>query len=76
MIKIITLVIIMFSFFTKGNAQYDQLANNFSFKSVEGATIDLENYKEKVIYKVDIKKTSVANSPNRREQIFCRLYSY
>ena len=54
MIKIITLVIIMFSFFTKGNAQYDQLANNFSFKSVEGATIDLENYKEKVILIVNV----------------------
>ena len=30
--KIITLFIIMFSFFTKGNAQYDQLATEFFFK--------------------------------------------
>ena len=29
---VITLFVIMFSFFTKGNAQYDQLATEFSFK--------------------------------------------
>ena len=36
----------MFSFFTKGNAQYDQLATEFSFKGVEGKSINLADYKE------------------------------
>jgi len=52
--KIITLIIIMFSFFTKGNAQYDQLATDFSFKSVEGNIINLADYKEKVIIIVNV----------------------
>jgi|TARA_B100000780_G_scaffold255141_1_gene203640 glutathione peroxidase len=52
--KIITLFIIMFSFFTKGNAQYDQLATDFSFKGVEGNVINLADYKEKVILVVNV----------------------
>jgi glutathione peroxidase len=52
--KIITLIIIMLSFFTKGNAQYDQLATDFSFKSVEGKSIDLANYQGKVIVIVNV----------------------
>ena len=44
----------MFSFFTKGNAQYDQLATDFSFKSVEGNIINLADYKEKVIIIVNV----------------------
>jgi glutathione peroxidase len=52
--KIITLFIIMFSFFTKGNAQYNQLATDFSFKSVEGNIINLGDYKEKVILVVNV----------------------
>ena len=49
MIKIFTLFIIMFSFFTKGNAQYDQLATEFSFNDTEGKEISLADYKKKVI---------------------------
>jgi glutathione peroxidase len=52
--KIITLFLIMFSFLTKGNAQYDQLASDFSFKDVEGETINLANYKDKVIVIVNV----------------------
>jgi len=52
--KIITLIIIMFSFFTKGNAQYSQLATDFSFNSVEGSAINLADYKEKVILVVNV----------------------
>jgi glutathione peroxidase len=52
--KIITLIIIMFSFFTKGNAQYEELATDFSFKSVEGSLIDLADYKGKVILVVNV----------------------
>jgi glutathione peroxidase len=52
--KIITIFIIMFSFFTKVNAQYDQLATEFSFKSVGGKTINLSEHKEKVILIVNV----------------------
>jgi glutathione peroxidase len=52
--KIITLFIIMFSFFTKGNAQYDQLATEFSFESTGENSINLANYKEKVILVVNV----------------------
>ena len=44
----------MLSFFTKVNAQYDQLATDFSFKSVEGVNINLADYKEKVIIVVNV----------------------
>ena len=44
----------MFSFFTKGNAQYDQLASDFSFMDTEGKTINLANYKDKVIVVVNV----------------------
>ena len=44
----------MFSFFTKGNAQYDQLATDFSFKNVEGSPINLADYKGKVILVVNV----------------------
>ena len=44
----------MFSFFTKGNAQYDRLATDFSFKGVEGNVINLADYKEKVILVVNV----------------------
>jgi len=52
--KIIILFIIMFSFFTKGNAQYSQLATDFSFNGVEGKTINLADYKQKVILIVNV----------------------
>ena len=44
----------MFSFFSKGNAQYNQLATDFSFKNIEGNVIDLADYKEKVIIVVNV----------------------
>ena len=44
----------MFSLFTKGNAQYDQLATDFSFKGVEGNIINLAAYKDKVILVVNV----------------------
>ena len=44
----------MFSFFTKGNAQYNQLATEFSFKDVQGRAINLADYKEKVILVVNV----------------------
>ena len=44
----------MFSFFNKTNANYEQLAHDFSFKSIDGGEIDLQNYKEKVIVVVNV----------------------
>ena len=54
MIKILTLIVIMLSFFSKGNAQYNQLANDFSFVGLEKKNIDLSNYKDKVILVVNV----------------------
>ena len=44
----------MFSFFSKSNAQYDQLATKFSFDGLEGKTINLSDYKGKVIIVVNV----------------------
>jgi len=52
--KIITIFIIMFTFFVKGNAQYDRLATTFSFKNVDGNIINFNDYKEKVIVVVNV----------------------
>jgi glutathione peroxidase len=52
--KIIILFIIMLSFLTKGNAQYDELATNFKFVSVDGNTIDINEYKNKVLVVVNV----------------------
>ena len=52
--KIITIILIMFSFFSKANSNYDQLAHEFSFNSIDGKTINLKDYKEKVIVIVNV----------------------
>ena len=52
--KIIAIIIIMFSFFTKGNAQYLKLGTDFTFNSVEGDAINLADYKQKVILIVNV----------------------
>ena len=44
----------MFSFFSKGNAQYDQLATNFKFNSIDGNVIDINKYKDKVVVVVNV----------------------
>ena len=44
----------MFSLFSKGNAQYDQLATDFSFKGVDGRAINLAEHKGKVIIVVNV----------------------
>ena len=44
----------MFSFFSIGNAQYNKLATDFFFKDLEGNTINLKDYKEKVILVVNV----------------------
>jgi len=52
--KILIITILMFSFFNKANANYEQLAHEFNFKSIDGGKIDLQNYKEKVIVVVNV----------------------
>ena len=52
--KIFIITIIMFSFFSKTNANYEQLAHEFNFKSIDGGEINLQNYKEKVIVVVNV----------------------
>ena len=44
----------MFSFFSKTNANYEQLAHEFSFKSIDGGKINLQNYKDNVIVVVNV----------------------
>ena len=51
---LLTLILIMFSFFSKGSAQYDQLATDFSFDRVDGKTINLLDHKGKVIIVVNV----------------------
>ena len=45
---------IMFSFFSKTNAGYEQLAYEFSFKSIDGDEINLQNYKNNVLVIVNV----------------------
>jgi len=52
--KILIITVIMFSFFSKTNANYEQLAHEFSFKSIDGGKINLQNYKENVIIVVNV----------------------
>ena len=44
----------MFSFFSKVNAQYDELATNFKFTGIDGDLIDFRQYKNKVIVVVNV----------------------
>jgi glutathione peroxidase len=44
----------MFSFFSKGYADYSKLAYDFKFNSIDGGQINLDNYREKVIVIVNV----------------------
>ena len=44
----------MFSFFNKVSANYDQLAYEFKFKSLDGGFIKLDDYKDRVIVVVNV----------------------
>ncbi|MDC0943254.1 glutathione peroxidase [Pelagibacteraceae bacterium] len=48
------ILLIMFSFFTKSLANYSQLAHEFKFKNIDGQSINLNDYKEKVIVVVNV----------------------
>ena len=44
----------MFSFLNKTNASYEQLAHEFSFKSIDGGKINLQNFEGNVIVVVNV----------------------
>ena len=44
----------MFSFFKNASAEYNQLAYDFKFKSIDGKLIDLSNFKDNVILVVNV----------------------
>jgi glutathione peroxidase len=44
----------MFSFFNKVSGNYDQLAYEFKFKSLDGGFIKLDDYKDRVIVVVNV----------------------
>ena len=52
--KITILVLIMFSFFSKSSANYNELAYVFQFNSIQGDIIKLSDYKNKVIVVVNV----------------------
>ena len=52
--KILVILFIMFSFFNKVSANYSQLAYEFNFKNLDGGTIKLSDYKNKVIVLVNV----------------------
>ena len=53
--KIVLLIfIIMLSFFSKSYAEYDKLAYDFQFEGLEGGTINLNDFQNKVIVVVNV----------------------
>jgi len=52
--KIIIITIIMFSFFSKTIAGYEKLAHEFSFKSIDGGEINLQNYEDNIVVVVNV----------------------
>ena len=52
--KILILILFMFSFITKASSNYDKLAYDFEFKSINGDVLKLNQYKNKVIIVVNV----------------------
>ena len=52
--KILIIIFMMFSFLSKANSTYDQLAYEFNFNKIEGGQIKLNDYKDKVIVVVNV----------------------
>jgi len=52
--KTFIILIIMFSFFNKVSANYTQLAHDFKFTGIDGQSIKISDYKEKVIVVVNV----------------------
>ena len=45
---------LMFSFFTKTSANYENLAYDFEFKNIDGKIVKLSNFKDKLIVVVNV----------------------
>jgi glutathione peroxidase len=52
--KTFIILVIMFSFFKTVSANYTQLAYEFEFKGIDGQSIKISDYKEKVIVVVNV----------------------
>ena len=52
--KTFIILSIMFSFFNKVSANYTQLAHNFEFMGIDGQSIKISDYKEKVVVVVNV----------------------
>jgi glutathione peroxidase len=52
--KTFIILVIMFSFFNKVSANYTELAHSFEFKGIDGQSIKISDYKEKVIVVVNV----------------------
>ena len=52
--KCLLALFMIFSFISNSNANYDKLAYDFSFRGIDGNTINLENYENKVIVIVNV----------------------
>jgi glutathione peroxidase len=52
--KTFIILVIMFSFFNKVYANYTELAYSFEFKGIDGQSIKISNYKEKIIVVVNV----------------------
>jgi len=52
--KSLIILSIMFSFFNKVSANYTQLAHNFEFMGIDGQSIKISDYKEKVVVVVNV----------------------
>ena len=53
-IKLFLLIILMALFTTKVSGNYDKLAYDFNFKDLDGSTINLSEYKDKVIVVINV----------------------
>jgi len=52
--KTFIIIVIMFSFFDKVSANYTKLAHSFEFNGIDGQSIKINDYKEKVIVVVNV----------------------
>ena len=69
--KILILLIIMFSFTSKISANYSELAHEFQFKGIDGESIELNQYKDKVIVVVNVaSRCGFTNQYNDLQQLW------
>tara|TARA_B110001452_G_scaffold55514_1_gene42883 strand:- start:216 stop:761 length:546 start_codon:yes stop_codon:yes gene_type:complete len=52
--KFLIYIMLMFSFFTKTSANYENLAYDFEFKNIDGKIVKLSNFKDKLIVVVNV----------------------